>query len=65
MNMTGAFMGAAGMLLAGLLLKSGQQYVMFTVFAASYALASLCWFAVDVTKPLAPRPVAGAATVKL
>jgi ACS family glucarate transporter-like MFS transporter len=65
MNMTGAFMGAAGMLLAGLLLKSGQQYVMFTVFAASYALASLCWFAVDVTKPLVPRPVDGVAKAEL
>ncbi|MGI8979709.1 MAG: MFS transporter [Pirellulaceae bacterium] len=55
MNMTGAFMGAAGMTLAGLLLKSGQHYLMFSVFAASYALAALCWFAVDVTKPLVPR----------
>jgi len=27
---------------------------MFSVFAASYVLASLCWLAVDVTKPLVP-----------
>jgi MFS transporter, ACS family, glucarate transporter len=55
MNMTGAFMGAAGMTLAGLFLKSGQHYWMFSVFAASYVLAALCWFAVDVTKPIVPR----------
>ena len=54
MNMTGAFMGAAGMTLAGWLLDLGQYHVMFTVFACSYALASLCWFLVDVTKPLVP-----------
>lgn len=54
MNMTGAFMGAAGMTLAGWLLKSDRHYLMFSVFAASYVLASLCWLAVDVTKPLVP-----------
>ena len=45
----------AGMTLAGLFLKSGQHYWMFSVFAASYVLAALCWFAVDVTKPIVPR----------
>jgi hypothetical protein len=25
------------------------------MFACSYALAALCWFAVDVTKPLVTR----------
>jgi ACS family glucarate transporter-like MFS transporter len=55
MNMTGAFMGAAGMTLAGWLLNLGQYRLMFTVFGASYALASLCWFLVDATKPLVPR----------
>jgi sugar phosphate permease len=52
MNMTGAFMGAAGMTLAGRLLDDRLYSIMFTVFACSYALAALCWFAVDVTKPL-------------
>ena len=55
MNMTGAFVGAAGMTLAGWWLDRGQYNLMFTVFASSYALAALCWFAVDVTKPLVPR----------
>ena len=55
MNMTGAFAGAAGMTLAGWWLDLGEYYVLFTVFASSYALAALCWFAVDVTKPLVPR----------
>ena len=55
MNMTGAFAGAAGMTLAGWWLDLGQYYLIFIVFASSYALAALCWFAVDVTKPLVPR----------
>jgi hypothetical protein len=62
MNMTGAFCGAAGMTLAGWWLDLGQYQVMFTVFASSYALAALCWFVVDVTKPLTPslaeKPIA-------
>jgi hypothetical protein len=28
---------------------------LFLAFACSYALAALCWLAVDVTKPLVPR----------
>lgn len=52
MNMTGAFMGAVGMTVAGWLLNGQEYTVMFTLFACSYALAALCWLAVDVTKPL-------------
>jgi len=55
MNMTGAFLGAAGMALAGWLLDQGKYELMFTVFACSYGLAALCWLVVDVTKPLVPR----------
>lgn len=55
MNMTGAFMGAAGMALAGRLLDRHDYDLMFVVFAASYGLAALCWLGVDVTKPLVPR----------
>jgi len=55
MNMTGAFAGAAGMTLAGWWLDLGLYNVLFMVFAFSYALAALCWFAVDVTKPLVSR----------
>jgi ACS family glucarate transporter-like MFS transporter len=54
MNMIGAFAGAAGMALAGALFKRDQDEVVFVVFACSYALAALCWFAVDVTRPLVP-----------
>jgi sugar phosphate permease len=54
MNMTGAFCGAAGMTLAGWLLDGRHYGLMFTVFAVSYVLAALCWFAVDVTRPLVP-----------
>jgi MFS transporter, ACS family, glucarate transporter len=55
MNMTGAFAGAAGMMLAGWWLGMGQYNLLFTAFAGSYAVAALCWFAVDVTKPLVPQ----------
>lgn len=55
MNMTGAFMGAAGMSLAGWWLKLGHYHLLFSVFACSYFLAALCWFAVDVTRPLVQR----------
>lgn len=58
MNMTGAFCGAAGMTLAGRLLDAHLYYLMFTIFAGSYFLAALCWFAVDVARPLTPQPVA-------
>jgi sugar phosphate permease len=54
MNMTGAFMGAAGMALAGRLLDQGAYGPLFLIFACSYALAALCWLVVDVTKPLVP-----------
>jgi sugar phosphate permease len=55
MNMTGAFLGAAGMALAGRLLDRHAYTLMFVVFAYSYGLAALCWLVVDVTKPLVPR----------
>jgi nitrate/nitrite transporter NarK len=55
MNMTGAFLGAIGMALAGRLLHRHLDEVMFIVFACSYALAALCWLLVDVTKPLVPK----------
>jgi sugar phosphate permease len=56
MNMTGAMCGAAGMALAGQLLHAHLYFLMFTVFAGSYFLAALCWFAVDVARPLALQP---------
>jgi MFS transporter, ACS family, glucarate transporter len=55
MNMTGAFIGAAGLAFAGRLLDQANYDLMFLAFACSYALAALCWLAVDVTKPLVPR----------
>jgi hypothetical protein len=53
--MTGAFMGAAGMALAGRLLEMREYGLLFGLFACSYAAAALCWLAVDVTKPLGQR----------
>jgi sugar phosphate permease len=55
MNMTGAFLGAAAMSFAGALFHRHLDDVVFVAFACSYALAALCWLAVDVTKPLLPR----------
>ena len=55
MNMTGAFFGAGGMALAGVLLEMKQYGLLFTIFACSYAAAALCWLMVDVTKPLTER----------
>lgn len=57
MNMTGAFIGAAGLAFAGRLLDQGNYDLLFLAFACSYALAALCWLAVDVTRPLVPRAV--------
>jgi ACS family glucarate transporter-like MFS transporter len=56
MNMVGAFAGAAGMALAGFLLKQGQEELLFILFAVGYILAALCWLLVDVTKPLTANP---------
>ena len=55
MNMTGSFVGAGGMAMAGVLLKAKQYEVLFSIFACSYAAAALCWLMVDVTKPLTER----------
>jgi sugar phosphate permease len=55
MNMTGSILGAVGASLTGQLLHLGLSNFLFVVFACSYTLASLCWLAVDVTKPLVPK----------
>jgi ACS family glucarate transporter-like MFS transporter len=52
MNMTGQFLGALGMVFAGIMLERGEVQTMFIVFTCCYGLAALCWLAVDVTKPL-------------
>jgi nitrate/nitrite transporter NarK len=52
MNMTGNLAGAVGMTFTGHMLKGGHSEVLFLIFGCSYALAALCWFGVDVTKPL-------------
>jgi hypothetical protein len=55
MNMTGSLFGAVGMAFAGFLFIRGLIVPVFIVFSCSYALASLCWLLVDVTKPLVPK----------
>ena len=55
MNMTGAFVAAFAMWFAGLLFKLEYDDAVFIIFGISYALAGVCWLAVDVTKPIVPR----------
>lgn len=55
MNGIGQFAGAAGMYFAGVMLQRNHANALFMVFGCSYALAALCWMAVDVTRPLIPR----------
>jgi len=55
MNMTGALAGTISMIVTGQLLDSSRYSTIFAVFGCGYALAALCWLAVDVTKPLVPR----------
>jgi sugar phosphate permease len=52
MNMLGSLAGAAGAAFAGYFFRRHEPDLVFVVFAVSYGLASLCWLAVDVTKPL-------------
>jgi MFS transporter, ACS family, glucarate transporter len=54
MNMSGSFLAAVAMGLAGWLFKRGHDDAMFVLFGCSYALAGLCWLAIDVTEPLVP-----------
>jgi len=49
----GEFGRAAGGMLAGSLLQAAKRNSSFLLFAGSYALASLSWLLVDVSKPLA------------
>jgi sugar phosphate permease len=52
MNMLGSLAGAAGAAFAGYSFDKHQDALVFIVFACSYALASLCWLLINVTKPL-------------
>jgi sugar phosphate permease len=58
MNMVGQFGGAIGMSFAGYMLQRGNSKTLFIIFACSYALAALCWLAIDVTRPLGQRRAA-------
>ena len=48
----GTILRHAGMAFAGFMLERGSAEMLFMLFGAAYALAALCWLAVDVTKPL-------------
>ncbi|HWG43050.1 MAG TPA: MFS transporter [Gemmataceae bacterium] len=56
MNMIGAILGAVGNLIAGHLFLPGQPAdLLFVIYAGSFFLAGMCWFLVDVTKPLTDK----------
>ncbi len=53
MNMSAAITGALGALMIGWFLDHGQTVVMFVFLASVYALGSVLWLGVDVTRTLA------------
>jgi sugar phosphate permease len=55
MNMLANLFGAAGNLVTGHLFKENHPQWVFVMYACSFALASLCWLGVDVTKPFAAK----------
>lgn len=57
MNMVGNMLGAVGAVLTGYLFKAEQSAWLFAIFGMSFLLATLCWQAVDVTKPLEPKAI--------
>jgi ACS family glucarate transporter-like MFS transporter len=52
MNMLGNLSAAGGMALAGGLFQREKPEIVFVIFACSFWLGSLCWLAVDVTRPV-------------
>jgi MFS transporter, ACS family, glucarate transporter len=59
MNMTGGLFAAVAMSFAGALFHRHLDDWVFVAFACSYALAALCWLAVDVTQPLDRQAATG------
>jgi MFS transporter, ACS family, glucarate transporter len=64
MNMTGSLTGASAAILIGSLLHQGSTTLLFLILASSYALGSLLWMGVDVTRTLSggskPNPAVDA-----
>jgi sugar phosphate permease len=57
MNMIGNLAGAVGAYVTGRLFQADHVQAVFLIYACCFGLGSLCWLAVDVTKPIA-EPVA-------
>ncbi len=55
MNMVGNLAGAGGNILAGHLFDAGHPGWLFVIDGFSFAVACLCWFAVDVTKGIGEK----------
>jgi sugar phosphate permease len=52
MNMTASFSGALAAMVTGRLFKAGYLELPFLLFAASYAVGTLCWMGVDARSNL-------------
>src|SRR5262249_1809553 len=52
MNMTGSITGATGALIIGYLLEHDRPILLFVILSAVYALGTLFWMGVDVTRSL-------------
>ncbi|HJT76685.1 MAG TPA: hypothetical protein VJ739_05740, partial [Gemmataceae bacterium] len=55
MNMVGNLTGAGGNILAGYLFDAGHANWLFVLDGCSFAVACLCWLAVDVTKGIGEK----------
>lgn len=53
MNMLASFFGALGAMATGRMFDAHMLILPFVIFSASYAVGTLCWLGVDVTKTLA------------
>lgn len=52
MNMTSNITGAAGAALAGYLFSRHESGVVFLLFGGLWVMGAICWFGIDVTKPV-------------
>src|SRR5262249_1526807 len=56
MNMVGNLTGAIGNLVLGYLFDAGRPGLVFIIYGISFGCASLCWLALDVTRPIQDEP---------
>jgi hypothetical protein len=52
MNMMANLLGAVAAVITGALFKANLHVAVFVILSCSFWMASLCWWGVDVTRPL-------------